>query len=55
VDHTGLTGVYSILVSYGTHEEWPWILDHQLGLKLDLRKEPIEVMVIDHAAKPSQN
>ena len=27
----------------------------QLGLKLDARKEPIEVLVIDHAERPSSN
>jgi len=55
VDHTGLAGEYSILVSYNTHEDWPSILEHQLGLKLDLRKEPVEVLIVDHATKPSGN
>ena len=55
LDHTGLTGAYSILVSYDTHEEWPAILEHQLGLKLNLRKELIEVLIVDHAIKPSEN
>jgi uncharacterized protein (TIGR03435 family) len=27
----------------------------QLGLKLEKRKEPLEVMVIDHVEKPSDN
>lgn len=27
----------------------------QLGLKLDSRKEPIEVLVIDHVGRPSAN
>ena len=27
----------------------------QLGLRLDARKEPIEVLVVDHAERPSAN
>jgi uncharacterized protein (TIGR03435 family) len=30
-------------------------LEQQLGLKLDARKIPVEVLVIDHAEKPSEN
>ena len=55
LDHTGLTGEYSILVSHDPREEWPEILEHQLGLKLELRKEPVEVLIVDHAARPSAN
>ncbi len=55
LDRTGLTGEYSILVSLDTREEWPAILERQLGLKLELRKEPVDVMIVDHASKPSAN
>jgi uncharacterized protein (TIGR03435 family) len=55
LDQTGLTGEYSILVSYDSHEDWAGILEHQLGLKLDLRKEPVEFVIVDHAEKPSAN
>jgi hypothetical protein len=30
-------------------------MQDKLGLNLDLRKEPVEVLVIDHAEKPSPN
>ena len=55
LDRTGLKGEYSILVSTDTHEEWPAILERQLGLKLELRKEPVDVVIVDHASKPSAN
>jgi uncharacterized protein (TIGR03435 family) len=55
LDRTGLDGEYSILVSYDAHEDWPAILEHQLGLKLEPRKEPVELLIVDHAAKPSGN
>ncbi len=55
LDQTGLDGEYSILVSYDTHDDWPALLEHQFGLKLEPRKEPIEILIVDHAAKPSGN
>jgi uncharacterized protein (TIGR03435 family) len=55
LDHTGLSGEYSILLSYDTHEDWQAILEHQLGLKLDLHKEPVEALIVNHVAKPSGN
>jgi uncharacterized protein (TIGR03435 family) len=55
LDRTGLEGEYSILMSYDTHDDWPALLEHQFGLKLEPRKEPIEILIIDHAAKPSGN
>jgi len=55
LDRTGLTGEYSILVSYASHEEWPALLEHQLGLKLELRKEPVEMLIVERAARPTAN
>jgi uncharacterized protein (TIGR03435 family) len=31
------------------------VLAHQLGLKLETRKLPVDVMVIDKAEKPTEN
>jgi uncharacterized protein (TIGR03435 family) len=68
VDHTGLTGTYSIKLTYtpntrANRESEPDLNDisvfqaveEQLGLKLEARKEPVEVLVIDHVEKPRMN
>jgi uncharacterized protein (TIGR03435 family) len=30
-------------------------LQEQLGLKLETAKAPVEILIIDHAEKPSEN
>ena len=55
LDRTGLTEKYNIVLDIGVSEEWPQILQHQLGLTVDLRKTPVEVLVIEGAAKPAGN
>jgi uncharacterized protein (TIGR03435 family) len=70
VDETGLTGVYSIHFEF-TREEpdalgmtqlpetaAPNLLEalpQQLGLKLEGKKAPVDVIVIDHAEQPGAN
>jgi len=55
VDKTGLDGLYDYTV------EWPeagsslFASVDQLGLKLEAKKEPVEVLVIDRAERPSAN
>ena len=70
VDETGLTGVYNIQMNFtredpntlGTTElpdtALPNLLEalpQQLGLKLERTKAMVDVIVIDHADKPSEN
>jgi uncharacterized protein (TIGR03435 family) len=55
IDRTGLTGVYEITLDTAVREEWPAMLEHQLGLKLEQRKLPVDVLVIDSVARPSEN
>ena len=55
VDKTGLDGLYDYTF------EWPdagsslFSSVDQLGLKLEAKKEVVEVLVVDHAEHPSEN
>ncbi len=70
VDETGLTGVYNIQIAFTREEpdalgmtELPdtaapnllEALQQQLGLKLEGKKTPVDVIVIDHAEAPEAN
>lgn len=62
VDHTGLTGIYDINLTWtpednnGFGSELFTAIQEQLGLKLESGKGPVEILVIDHADRdPGQN
>jgi uncharacterized protein (TIGR03435 family) len=64
VDKTGLTGSYNFTLKWTpdgqeeTVESGPPLftaLQEQLGLKLELAKAPIDIIVVDHIEKPSEN
>ena len=55
LDQTGLSGEYDILLKTDVHEDWPALLEHQLGLALHLRKVPTDILIVDSAVKPSAN
>lgn len=56
IDQTGLPGLYSIFLKiHGPTDDLPAEVEAQLGLKMDLRKVPTDVLVVDRAAKPSEN
>jgi uncharacterized protein (TIGR03435 family) len=62
VDETGLTGLYDLNLDFNVDEstssEGPTVFEavqRQLGLKLEARKGPVEVVVIDRVEKPSAN
>ena len=61
IDKTGLTGEYDIDLAWSPDNEpdsGPSIftaLQEQLGLKLEPAKAPLDVVVIDHIERPSEN
>ncbi len=71
VDKTGVTGQYRVQLAFAPVEpptsqnpdprapsDAPGIftaLRDQLGLRLDSARGPVEVLVLDHAEKPSDN
>jgi len=56
IDQTGLEGSYVIYLRIsGPKDDLPAAVQEQLGLRLDLRKLPQDLIVIDQAVKPSAN
>lgn len=65
LDMTGLTGLFDLTLDFSVDESMsadrtsgPTVFEAaqwQLGLKLEARKGPVEVVVIDHVEKPSEN
>lgn len=63
IDHTGLTGGFDIMLTYpppdaGTANVLPAIkplLESQLGLTLRDAEAPVEILVIEHVERPTEN
>lgn len=64
IDKTGLTATYDIDLTWAWNDDpsagetGPSVftaLEEQLGLKLDSAKAPLDVVVIDHLERPSEN
>lgn len=54
-DHTGLTGTYDFTVEWLDSGTSLVASMEQIGLKLEAKKAPVEVLVVDRAEKPSAN
>jgi uncharacterized protein (TIGR03435 family) len=63
LDHTGLSGKYDLTLKWGSvddprESDGPSLftaIQEQLGLKLESTKAPMDVLVIDHIERPSEN
>jgi uncharacterized protein (TIGR03435 family) len=62
VDDTGLQGRWRFAVFYadetgggGTTPPLPTVLRDELGLKLEQRQGPVEMIVIESAERPAEN
>jgi uncharacterized protein (TIGR03435 family) len=57
VDQTGLTGDYDFALSWESDDMYSGVPDamEKFGLKLEMKKAPTEVMVIDGVERPSDN
>ncbi len=65
VDRTGLKGVYEFDLlfdefsnpAFGRHDQADVFIavQEQLGLKPEERKEPFDIIVVDHMEKPAEN
>jgi uncharacterized protein (TIGR03435 family) len=66
IDRTGLKGQYDFTIEYDTDQGAPFGVSglncptlstalQDVGLKCESTKAPVQVLVIDHAEKPSEN
>jgi uncharacterized protein (TIGR03435 family) len=62
VDLTGAPGVYDFTLEWSSEGDANEVesaefaaLESQLGLKLESRKMPVDLIVVDRAEKPSEN
>jgi uncharacterized protein (TIGR03435 family) len=58
IDQTGFNGKFDVDLAWAPDDEGDslfTVLREQLGIKLESRKAPVDVLVIDHAEKPSEN
>jgi uncharacterized protein (TIGR03435 family) len=51
LDRTGLTGAYDIFLTFAPSRDFLSVFEQELGLKLELRKIPSELFIIDAATR----
>ena len=55
LDRTGLKGTYWIQIGWDSDEDLIPAIEDELGLKFEARRAAVDVVVIDHVEKPSEN
>jgi uncharacterized protein (TIGR03435 family) len=61
IDRTGLQGAFAIKLDFEVRppaipgDQFEDAVERQLGLKFESRKEPVEVVVVDHLERPVDN
>ena len=55
LDQTGLAGVYDIVMSSASRRDWLAVFEQDLGLKVEMRKIPSAIFVIESATRPTSN
>ena len=58
VNETGIEGLFDLQIEWTNAEAGPSIftaIQEQLGLRLSSRKTPVDVLIIDHVEKPTEN
>lgn len=55
VDKTGLRGQYVFLLGWDSDDDFLDAIQEQFGLKLESARALVEILVVDHAEKPSGN
>ena len=62
IDATGLSGTFDVSIEFSRPEStdaeglsFEQALKEQLGMKLQQRKAPMKVMVLDHVERPTEN
>jgi len=63
IDKTGFTGRFDVNVEFSRNpapadliaDSLVSVLEDQFGLKLETGRGPVEVLVIDHIERPSEN
>jgi uncharacterized protein (TIGR03435 family) len=55
VDKTALDGLYDFTFEWPDANSSLFASVDELGLKLEAKREPVEVLVIDRAERPSRN
>jgi bla regulator protein BlaR1 len=55
LDRTGLQGAYLFYLAFGPDDNMITATQDQLGLRFETQRAPMDILVIDHVEKPTEN